>query len=174
MPQPSPRQIAEAQQAQLFIRVGSRLKELTEEIAQMDAQLRSLKSKLANARTERDRIRKVLYETPTFERRNGSGQGLYTHVRYIVPYIETWLKEYNAVNGQGAVNMLSLRSGVHAHTIRSYRTGVISYIGILSADRLLTAIGKDAILDSLPLVTYAEVTTRHRPPQPPPTQFYEE
>ena len=174
MPQPSPRQIAEQKQSELFLRVGSRLKILTEDIAQMDTELRTLKQRLTNARIERDRIRKVLYETPTFERRNGSGQGFYIHVRYIVPYIETWLNEYNATNGQGAVNMLSLRSGIHAHTIRSYRTGGISHIGIISADRLLTAIDRYDILDSLPLVTYAEITTRHRNPQPPPSQYFEE
>jgi|SRR5215471_312216 len=177
MPQPSPRQIAEQQQSALHSKVVPRIKELTEQITDIDRKRASLKDKRDVVQAELDRLRKILYDPPTLEKRGATGQGLFVHTRYFFPYIEKWITEYNAEHGKGAALLLQKRSGVHAKSVRSYRNGHIAYAGILSVDRLLTAIGRSDILDSLPVVTFAELTTRHRQceaPEAPPTQFYEE
>jgi len=154
-----------------------RIKTLTEEVQELDQQLVHLKDRRARVQAELTRFRKMLYEPATFERRGAAGQGLFVHTRYILPYITEWVTVYNSEHGKGGRLMLQKKSGVHAKSIRSYFNGTITYVGILSADRLLTAIGKDAILDSLPFLTVAEIKAQRRNPaipQPPHDKYFEE
>jgi hypothetical protein len=181
VPQPSPRQIAEEKQSALLSKTAARLKIIVENIEDIDKRLRKLKDQRGKLVSERTRLRRIIYETPTLESRNStSSQGLFVHTRYLMPYVDKWISEYNAIHIHGGTTTLARRANIHPKTIRSYRSGVITYAGILTVDRILTVIDQEGIMDSLPFITFAELTTRHRnpqfpqPPQPPPSQFYEE
>src|SRR5215471_14108033 len=148
---PSPRQKAEEQQSELLLRVASQLKSVAEEISDVDRQLHNLRRRGKRLASERQRLKKIIYEPPTFERRTGSNQGLFVHTRYLVPYIREWLDLYNSEhNGRGGLLALQHRASVNKRTISRYLSGEYQYIGIFTVDRLLTAMGRISIVDSLP------------------------
>lgn len=159
----------------MLARVAPMLKDLVEEIAELDKQIQRLKDRRVVAALERDRIKRLMYEPPTFEQRNGSAQTLFVHTRYFLPYIQQWIEDYNALHGRGGLKILALRAAMSTKNIRSYNNGSITYAGIMSVDRLLTAIGREDLMENMPFKTTTELKLgAHKLPQPPPTQYYEE
>lgn len=178
-PSKSPRQVAEDKQSSFLSHIGSKLRVVVDELTEIDRQLAPLKDRRAILASERDRLKKFLYEPPTFERRNGAGQGLYVHTRYFMPYVDEWISQYNANNGGiGGQLALAKRASVSAKNIRSYGNGNITYGGIMTVDRLLSAMDKEHLMDSMPFKTATEVgISAHKPaqvPEPPPTKYYED
>ena len=169
----SPRQEAEERQAVYESQIASKLRVVIDELNEIDRQLTPLKDRRAILASERDRLRKFLYDPRTFENRNGSGQGLYVHSRYFMPYVEEWIAQYDASNGGlGGQLALAKKSNVSAKNIRSYKNGSITYGGIMTVDRLLSAIEKEHLIDNMPFKTTAEIGLgSNRPtevPEPPP------
>jgi hypothetical protein len=172
----SPRQLAEEKQSAFLVHVASLLRDVTEELANVDRQLAPLKDRRKLLASERDRLRKLMYDTPTFEKRNGTAQGLYVHTRYFLPYIKEWIDDYNAIHGKGGQAMLARKASVSSKNIRSYVGGQIGYAGIVTVDRILTAMDRQDLMHNLPFVTVAQIGMggNTRVPHPPPTQYYED
>ena len=174
----SPRQVAEKQQADFLARLGSKLSRITREIATIDRRLSPLKDRRAVLASERDRLRKMMYETPTFQNRTGAGQGLYVHTTHFMPQVNEWIENYNTEHGKGGQQVLARKASISAKNIRSYNNGTITYAGMVTVDRILTAIDRHDIFDSLPFKTAVEIKLGHGMirdiPQPPPTQYYED
>ena len=119
-----------------------------------------------------------MYDTPTFEARTGMGQGLYVHTKHFMPAINKWIEDYNIEHGRGGQMILGRRASVSTKNLRSYNNGTITYAGMVTVDRLLTAIDRHDIFDGLPFKTAVEVKLGHgmvrEIPEPPPTKYYED
>lgn len=177
--QRSPRQVADEKQSAFLSQLASRLREVTEAITDLDRTLTPLKERRRLLASERDRLKKLMYDTPSFETRTGSGQGLYVHTRYFLPYINKWIHDYDALNGgKGGQSILAARANVSSKNIRSYNSGKIGYAGIVTVDRLLTAIDRQDVMDNLPFKTTLELGMGghafRKTPDPPPSQYYED
>lgn len=158
-----PRRRAEQQQSIFFSQLDSKLRSVVDEIKQIDEQIAPLRNRRTFLASERDRLKKYRYEPRTFEVRSGMGQGLYVQTRYFMPYINEWIFKYNAEHGgAGGQRTLSARSSVSAKNIRSYNNGTITHAGILSVDRLLTAIDRQDVMDLLPFRTAHELQIGNR------------
>lgn len=176
----SSRQIAEDKQSVFVSQLASKLRGIVEEITDIDRKLTPLKDRRKLLASERDRLRKLMYDTPSFETRTGSGQGLYVHTRYFMPYVDEWIIDYDIHHGgKGGQSMLAARANISSKNIRSYNSGKINYAGIVTVDRLLTAMGREDLMDSMPFQTTLELgmgghAFRKETIEPPPSQYYED
>jgi hypothetical protein len=172
----SPRQLGKQRQADFVARLAPRLRDVVKEVTEIDRQITKLKNRRQLLSVERDRIKRLMYDPPSFERRSGNGQGLFVHTKHILPYIERWIEDYDALHGRGGQIALARRANVSAKNIRSYKNGTIAYAGILSVDRIFTAMERTDLLDDLPFKTALElkIGSHRKAPEPPPSKYYEE
>lgn len=163
----SSRQIAEDEEQVWRSDLETQLGSVRAKIEKLDSEIKQRKNKRDKLRSERDRLTHYLSNGRTFNR-DWQHDSHYILCSEFAIYIKRYLDE----NGKGSLLALSKSSSVGTRTIRDIRNKTRKYISVMTADRLLTAMGIPRVLDTFEQIPKSMVFGR--PPKPPESQYYEE
>ena len=145
------------------------------EIAEIEQEIEERAIELKKLRNKRHRLRKAFYDGRTGELR--SSDTLLVMIGDIKPFIKQWIELYDRQHGNGGQLMLSERSAVSTRLIRKIVNGSTNgkrFVTLQTADRLLRAAEMGEKVTDLEWFPNRNGDWRNKPPQPPPTKYYEE
>jgi hypothetical protein len=150
------------------------------EIAKIEQEIETKAVELKSLREQRIRLRKAFYDGRTGELRGSDSQ--LVMIGDIRPFIKQWIELYDRQHGRGGQLMLSERSTVSTRLIRRILNGGTSdgtynnrrFVTLQTADRLLRAAEMGEKVTDLEWYPPTNGDWCKKPPQPPPSKFYEE
>lgn len=163
----SSRETAEAEEQKWRSELEAQLSIVRDKIEKLDSQIKHRRDKRDKLRSERDRLTNFLSNGRTFNR-DWQYDSHYILCEEFAIYITRYLEE----NGQGSLLELSQKSSVGTRTIRDIGSKRRKHVSVMTADRILSAMGIPRVLDTFTQIPRSVVFSRI--PKPPESQYYEE
>lgn len=144
---------------------------LSAEVLSLQRQLDEIKLRQELARTERDKLSKLLVELDNGKIRSGFSDKWHVKTEELSPMIVEWLDQYDATHDGGAITTLSMMTEISTQTINRIKYVKTNTVTFTVADKLLTAINRIQELSELTLIP---VKTGPKINKPPESVYYEE